>query len=160
MADNLINLLILELRRMDGIEKCTQLDKTKATNIANYESFIRNTCKIPFKFYVSEESCTLKWRDLNGTEKYKFFKLVNLPSLFPELPQVTLVQEIWVKFMSLNKCIKSEKLSSEQILKLADDAKQWVHLFLQVYQTKHVTPYMHALVSHLPEFLKIHGAVS
>ena len=86
--------------------------------------------------------------------------LVNLPSLFPELPQVTLVQEIWVKFMSLNECIKSEKLSSEQILKLADDAKQWVHLFLQVYQTKHVTPYTHTLVSHLPEFLKKNGAVN
>ena len=68
VADNLINLLILELHRMDGIVKCTHLDKTKATNVADYESFVRDTCKIPFKFYVSEESHTLKWRDLSGTE--------------------------------------------------------------------------------------------
>ena len=160
VADNLINLLILELRRMDGIVKCTHLDKTKATNVAKYESFVRDTCKIPFKFYVSEESHTLKWRDFSGIEKYKFFKHVDLPSLFPELPQVKTVQEIWMKFLSLNECIKSEDLSSAQISCLAEDAKQWLHLFLQVYQTKHVTPYMHALVSHLPEFLRIHGTVN
>ena len=78
VADNL-NLLILELRRMDSIVKCTHLDKTKATNITNYELFIHDTCKIPFKFYVCEESRTLKWKDLSGTENYKFFKCVDHP---------------------------------------------------------------------------------
>ena len=72
----------------------------------------------------------LKWRDLSGTEKYKFFKCVDLPSLFPNLPRVKTVQEIWIKFLSLNECIKSEDLSSTQISLLAEDAKQW---FLQVY---------------------------
>ena len=59
VADILINLLILKLRRMDGIVKCTHLDKTKATYVAKYKSFVHDTCKIPFKFYVSEESHTL-----------------------------------------------------------------------------------------------------
>ena len=145
---------------MDGIARCTHLDKTKAVNVITYESFVHDTCKIPFKFYICQESHTLKWKDLRGTEKYKLFQQVDLPSLFPNLPQVKVVQRIWSKFLSLNACIKSEHLSSTEISQLAKDAKQWLHLFLQVYQTKHVTPYMHALVSHLPEFLKIHGAVN
>lgn len=33
-------------------------------------------------------------------------------------------------------------------------------LFLSVYQTKHVTPYIHLLVSHVPEFLEIYRTIS
>ena len=35
----------------------------------------------------------------------------------------------------------------------------WMQKFLVVYQTKDVTPYMHALVSHVPEFLKLYGNI-
>ena len=35
----------------------------------------------------------------------------------------------------------------------------WQSKFLEVYRSKNVTPYMHAFVSHVPEFLKIHGAI-
>ena len=34
---------------------------------------------------------------------------------------------------------------------------QWMKLFLSIYQTKHVAPYMHALVQHVPEFIGLHG---
>lgn len=47
IADNLIN-LITELRRMDGNDRCTSLDRTKARNVTEYEFFLQNTCKIPF----------------------------------------------------------------------------------------------------------------
>ena len=55
VADNLINLLILDLRRLDGIEKCNELDRSKATNIREYEAFLVFSCK---------DSRFLKWRDL------------------------------------------------------------------------------------------------
>ena len=73
--DTLINLLILELRRQDGIEQATlqSLNRTTAKNVAAYESFLNNECQIPFQipfqFYISD-SKTLKWRDLTGPEKY------------------------------------------------------------------------------------------
>ena len=40
VADNLINLLILDLHHLDGIEKCNKLDRSKATNIREYEAFL------------------------------------------------------------------------------------------------------------------------
>lgn len=45
VADNLINLLILDLRRLAGIEKCNELDRSKATNIREYEAFLVFSCK-------------------------------------------------------------------------------------------------------------------
>ena len=35
----------------------------------------------------------------------------------------------------------------------------WMQKFLVVYRTKDVTPYMHALMSHVPEFLKLYGNI-
>lgn len=37
--------------------------------------------------------------------------------------------------------------------------KLWLELFLSVYHTKHVTPYMHALVWHVLEFLNLYGTI-
>ena len=160
IADNLINLLITDLRRMDGIERCTSLDRSKARNVTEYEFFLQNTCKIQFQFYICQDSRSLKWRDLTGPEKYKLFQKVDLTNLFPNLPNVELIQQIWTQFLLLNESVRSETLSSAEISTFASDAKSWLQLFLQVYQTKCVTPYMHALVSHMPQFLTIHGAVN
>ena len=55
--------------------------------------------------------------------------------------------------------IQSGWLSTLEIEAFATKAKLWLELFLQVYQTKHMTPYMHALVAHLPEFLTLHGSI-
>lgn len=41
-------------------------------------------------------------------------------------------------------------------MKFEVDAKEWVRLFISVYQTKDVTPYMHAFAMHVPEFLWLH----
>ena len=41
------------------------------------------------------------------------------------------------------------------------DAKEWVILFISIYQAKNVTPYMHAFAMHIPEFLWLrHGNIS
>ena len=39
-------------------------------------------------------------------------------------------------------------------------ANEWVKLFTSLYQTKDVTPYMHAFVMHLLEFVRLHGNIT
>ena len=161
VMDTLINLLILELRRQDGIERATlqSLNRTTAKNVAAYESFLNNECQIPFQFYISD-SKTLKWRDLTGPEKYRLLRKIQLPLLFPNIPMVETLQEIWNEFSKLNACIRSDSLTTETISAFESDAQQWLKKFLSVYQTKHVTPYIHALVAHVPEFLRIHRTIA
>ena len=40
------------------------------------------------------------------------------------------------------------------------EAHKWVELFCSIYQTKHVTPYIHALAMHVHEFLNLYGSLS
>ena len=77
IGDVLINLLTTELRRQDGIEKCKQLDRSKAHHVAVCEKHLNEACKIPFQFYICKDSNTLKWRDLTGPEKYRLFSKVH-----------------------------------------------------------------------------------
>ena len=84
ICDLLINLLIQELRRQDGIDKSStiKLDRTKQTYLAMYERFLNHQCKISFSWYV-DDSKKLKWRDLTGPEKQRLFRNICIPSFFP-----------------------------------------------------------------------------
>ena len=56
ITDVLINLLIRDLRIVDGIEKATGIDleKTNATNVKAYEKFLNDSCKIRFQWYIDK----------------------------------------------------------------------------------------------------------
>ena len=85
ITDVLINLLILELRRLDGIQKSQlqSFNKSATINITNYEKFLNETCKISFHMYVDKDSKALKWRDLTGPEKLKLFnQIARYPKAF------------------------------------------------------------------------------
>ena len=66
IADVLINLLIRDLRILDGIKAC----------IKTYEAFLNESC------FVDKDSKKLKWRD---PEKIRLFLNIDISVLFPYL---------------------------------------------------------------------------
>lgn len=163
ICDILINLLITELRRLDGLEKAKiqKLDRTKVANIKNYEKFLNETCKVAFHFSVDKDTKKLKWRDLTGPEKLKVFTLINIPELFPNVPSCHAVQNLWKEFMEIHKKLRSHTaLKDEEVDEFKCKVEDWLKNFLSVYQTKNVTPYIHLLVCHIPEFLKRYGTIA
>ena len=151
----------MELRRLDGIDKCKllTLDHSRATYVATYERFLQNDCKISFRMYGDKESKVLKWRDLTDSEKRKVFKQIDIPHLFPRLSQATNLQAIWMEFREIHSILQSTTpLNDDGVKILEDRIRKW--MFLSVYQTKHVTPYMHLLVSHIPQFLQLYSTIA
>ena len=43
---------------------------------------------------------------------------------------------------------------------IKEEAEKWVILFLEVYQRKHVTPYMHTVLYHIPKFISLHRSLA
>ena len=162
ISDVLTNLLILELRRLDGIEKQVRaLNRDKATNVTQYEHFLNHQCKISFQWYVNKESKALQWRDLTGPEKLRVFQHINIPDLFPRLPEAHTTQKLWVDFMAIyNFLRKSDAPSSDEINNFEQSVHEWLELFLSLFQTKHVTPYIHVLISHVPNILRQYGSLA
>lgn len=161
IGDVLIHLLIMELRRLDGIERTTinSLNKELATNVSKYEQFLKEDCKISFHMYVDKDAKVLKWRDLCGPEKLKLFNKIDIPTSFPGIPNATLVQKLWKNFLSIYKTLCLKSINKNQIKEFQTTVRNWLQMFLQVYQTKHVTPYIHTLVFHVPEFLNLYGSL-
>ena len=56
--------------------------------------------------------------------------------------------------------LKLDFTSEDDILQLQGDIKSWFGLFLNVYQAKDVTPYMHVLHCHVPEFLSLYQNIA
>ena len=147
ISDVLINLLIRDLRILDGID-------SSQTNIKTYEAFLNESCKIKFHWYVDKDSKKLKWCDLTGPEKVRLFSHIDIPALFPSLKMKDELQELWTAFFML-----IQELKLADVATFATKAKHWVQSFVSIYQTKDVTPYMHAFAMHVPEFMSLHGDV-
>lgn len=163
ISDNLINLLILEVRRLDSIDKkktfTDGFESSAYTHMARWESYLNDTLKISFHWFVCKDSKKLKWRDLTGPEKLKLFRNVDICELLPSHPKSNQISELWRQFLEITNMLSSTgpQVSKEHI---QEKSKPFLDQFLKLYQTKHVTPYMHARTWHVPEFIEMYGKIS
>ena len=61
---------------------------------------------------------------------------------------------IWNEFHSYHPTPSLQRKSQ-----YSNRVKSWRLKFLEVYQSKNVTPYMHVFIAYVPEFLRIDGAI-
>lgn len=66
-----------------------------------------------------------------------------------------------MELLQINKVLSKpeDKLSTADIANFEIKARGWVRKFTDVYHTKNVTPYVHAMANHVSEFMKLHGSV-
>ena len=69
--------------------------------------------------------------------------------MVPPLDKKEQLQTLWKEFYSLIKDIGKSECENA-----------WVVKFTALYQTKDVTPYIHAFAMHVPEFLRMYGNIS
>ena len=103
---------------------------------------------------------------LLGADKKKL--LAEIPEklsncIHPETSQTVI--KIWKDFHELYQIVTSENPSIPTYLTCFDKAKAWINLFTSLrdkligYIKADVTPYMHALVYHVPLFMKKYTSV-
>ena len=52
-----------------------------------------------------------------------------------------------------------ENLTPEDTTSFEKKARSWCQDFIEYYHVTNITPYIHAMMNHVPEFLKIHGSI-
>ena len=86
-----------------------------------------------------------------------------MQSLLPKIPSNICcdIQHLWDELVSLNTIASKSAtdITTQCISEFESRARQWGEDFLSVYRRKHLTPYIHALMNHVGEFLKIHGSI-
>ncbi len=166
VADRLIDLLIVELRRQDCIEKTkkfSSFDVTSYRHLDHFERFVTSLGIPSYHFWIGKQSKQLKWRTLTGPEKLKVFARINVQELLPSLPETETIriQVLWTELLQLNKMFskRPEEVDEKEISDFEKSSKEWVVKFIDVYQTTNVTPYIHAMSNHVGQFMRTHGAI-
>ena len=131
--------------------------------LKKYEEFISSLGIPGFQFYIGQSSKQLKCRSLTGPEKLKLFKHIDVPMLLPNKPssETQRIQSLWSKFYELNTRLskRPEEMTSEDMTGFSILAKSWVREFTDIYHGDKVTPYMHSMMFHVPEFFELHGSL-
>ncbi len=84
---------------------------------------------------------------------------ISVQELLPHYEKKSQIQQLWEGFLEIYNTITLDEISNDAVMSLKARIKKWMVLFKSVYQTKHVTPYMHALMHHVPEFIRLHGSL-
>lgn len=131
----------------------------KYKHLAGWEKYLSETLKIPFNWFICKESKKLKWRDLTGPEKLVLFRNIKIRNVLPTFEDGDKIQCLWDTFLNISEILSSSNKNEINVEEFSRQTKSWLELFLTLYHTKHVTPYMHALVWHVPEFLNLYGTI-
>ena len=100
----------------------------------------------------------MEYRDLTGPEKHKLYKAIDLNTLLqPTTIKIPEKNEIWKTFYEIFTFICRDNVIAPQLGPLKDNLHKWLTLFAKTYQSKNITPYIHAFVHHVPEFLEKYG---
>ena len=163
ISDNLIELLIRQLRRLDSIEKkVTFTDgfpRDKYKYMAGYEMLLNNL-GVSFQWHIGKESKKLEYRDLTGPEKLKLFQYIQISTILPTCENSAQIQKLWADFIDIIGDLKLDFHSNDEVMHFKGKIGDWLGNFLELYQTKDVTPYMHALYAHVPEFLNLYTNIA
>lgn len=159
ISDNLIELLIRELRRQDAIDKVNTFSngfcRTKYRHMAGYETYVKSL-GISFEWKIDKDTKKLEYRDLTGPEKLLLIQNINFKSLLPNCRVTGDLEVLWSCFMDIVGDLKLDYTTDDAIANLEGTIKKWFTKFLELYQAKDVTPYMHALYAHVPQFLTLY----
>ena len=127
--------------------------------MAGYKKFLKEI-GISFGWRVNRNSKKLEYRDLTGPEKIVLMQSINFQSLLPNFQATKELEILWGSFMEIIGDLKLEFTTEVAVTLLKNKIKSWFEKFLFLFQAKDVTPYMHALYAHVPEFLKLYENVA
>ena len=159
ISDSLINLLVKDCTLIDKFESwtLTRFDVTEFKHLHAFQKFLNEKCKVNFKFVWLSETKKLTWRDLVGPEKIKLFEVFNLKEIFPEHDKLESLQKLWDDFYDIINAVKRVKIEHSDVKRRT---QEWLDLFLTIYNKTTVTPYIHAFVAHLHEFVFLYKDIN
>ena len=122
-----------------------------------YEKFL-HSIGIAFEWSVDKDTKKLSYCDLTGPEKILVFQKFNVKEL--NFGDNIKIENRWKSFIDIFGELKLDYSTDNEVDNLRQYVKKWTEEFLYLYQTIDVTPYIHGLRAHVPEFLQLYKNIS
>ena len=153
ISDILLDNFIRDLKAKDELEK---ISFRSGKNAEKFTSYI-NSLGIPFKLTINPDSKNLQFREMNGPERLILFENCDLEVLFPEHENICNIAQLWKTFLDIYGELR--KAFAAEVDPFSKKIEAWIKDFLFLYQINQVTPYMHALWAHVPDFLRLYACI-
>ena len=188
--DVVIDMLHLHLRITDKLFDClmdvmirydenAEFDLDQRISLKMFESFLAFNCNItnPFVYNQRGEGNKIKLRTLDAKERVKIFE-----KLFEEgnrgftdlFANCDILEEndgfqhenfVWNEFRKIYNQLKALD-DGESLIDTFDmdsfktNLKRWLYFYKKIDTMENTSPYVHAFVFHMPEFLIRHGSIN
>ena len=85
--------------------------------MADWETYLNDTLKIPVNWFVCKDSKKLKWRDLTGPEKQILFRNIDFTKVLPNHQKSDQISLLWKQFLTITNMLSSTspQLSKDEI---------------------------------------------
>ena len=140
---------------IDNLEEwAVKFNKTAGLEDAAYQAGVNLRCE-------EDKNGKLTWTDLNGCELEKLMKNIDLNTLLESHPHREKIQFLWKTLIELYTALRVPTTSPDylQPQQFHDKAKVFTRQLRTVYKDWNVTPYIHCLIYHIPQFLEIYGTI-
>jgi hypothetical protein len=157
VTDVLVDLLLDEIFRSDKFFTNTSFDPEIHLNLASLSQFLVNKCEFK-SFGLENKAQDIRnyFKSLMGPKKRILFEIIcsknYLCQLFNNFHKKVLVSRLWECYWKIFETLRSVKNYSL--------CKEFLDLFLSIYQTSKITPYIHMLAFHIPELYAKYGPLN
>lgn len=86
---------------------------------------------------------------------------IHIARLLPNFTDSDKLQFLWDELLRLNRIYSkiTEELTSEDVCTFEVRARTWCRKFIELYHASNMTPYIHTMMNHVPEFMRIHHSI-
>ena len=165
VSDVLIDLLILELKRqncIDKVKKFTAFEPQKYRHLDSYQNFVSSLGIPGYQFWIGRNSKELKIRSLTGPERLKLFRNIKIKELLSKFndSEVLDIQILWTELLELNTTFSKcpEEICEDDKSRFEADARNWCRKLLTLFHQHNITPYIHAIANHVGEYTPLYPA--
>ena len=103
----------------------------------------------------------LKHIDFTGPNNHKILTYVRISNFITRRARAQKLQKVWDHFLLLMTQVQNlAKTQSVSLNVFQASAKEWVTEYVKLHQSKDATPYMHILMYHVCESVKLNGAIA
>lgn len=132
-------------------------------NLSKFSNFLVRKCGLkPFKAMNKADDIRLYFKSIMGPKKRILFeKIVKTNAifyLFNGFNKKTEISRLWSCYWMIFNILRSEKNYTIDFLQIK--TKEFLDLFIGIYQTNKVTPYIHLLCFHIPDLHAKYGPLN
>ncbi|RNA33906.1 hypothetical protein BpHYR1_024178 [Brachionus plicatilis] len=156
VSDVLNRLLVRHICSHDNIGKNNKIYLPKHKYLAIYIQFFQEKCRIKVDHFETPVKGNVT-PDFVGDEKERISEIIDFINDFQSIVKIDSIHKLWVDFYEIYYLLKDNAIMPYLMKKKTID---WLELFLKIYLSTHLTPYIHAFTTHLFQFQRVYGDIN